>query len=667
MATEAATVFHPTAPALADARSEQALVGWLYGVTAVAVVGLMGLAGLALRLSQADILQLSPGWFYRLMTLHGAGMLTGTLVAMMGALWYVLRPTVPLRVERMLTAWGAIAAGAALVILSTLAGGFATGWTFLYPLPFLSVGAWDEWATVLFLAGLLLVGVGFLLFCVDVLAAVVAKYVRLSRALGIAYLRGRDDDPPPPAVIAGTVVAIDGLLALTVGTTIVVAELGRTFDSGVTLDALWAKNLTYFFGHSLANLIIYLAAGAIYVLLPRYAGRPWPTTKPIVVGWLATLLFVATAYSHHLYMDFVQPNWAGYVSLGASVAASIPVAVVTAYTGLMLVWGSSYRWTLASTLLYLGFLGWLIGGVGAVIDSLIPLNFRFHNTLWVVAHFHTYMLMGVVVWAVAFVAFLVERSGGRTASQARTWLGVGAMVVGGFGLVAMWYVSGALGLPRRYAVQPVGTEGYSVAGAVFALVFAAGFLLVVLELGLLARRAYRARLTGAGAADEEAELPEPADPGPGDVPLATLPQVVVALGLGAVALVALIPPINDAVADEVRWHHVQHALVFVVGVLLGLVLGSAPDAARRVGAHLPGVSLGLVVLAPAVLMLLMVPGVYGDLEDDGALHLAYHLAVIALGVLTGLGAARLGRVTGRIVALLAVAMPLLYAAGVTGG
>jgi hypothetical protein len=131
--------------------------------------------------------------------------------------------------------------------------------------------------------------------------------------------------------------------------------------------------------------------------------------------------------------------------------------------------------------------------------------------------------------------------------------------------------------------------------------------------------------------------------------------------------VSLIPPINDAVADEVRWHHVQHALVFVVGVLFGLVLGSAPDAARRVGAHLPGVALGLVVLAPAVLMLLMVPGVYADLEDDGVLHLVYHLAVIALGVLAGLGAARLGRVTGRVVALLAVAMPLLYAAGVTGG
>jgi cytochrome c oxidase subunit 1 len=661
-------VSHPAAPAIAGARAEQARVGWLYGATAVAVIGLMGLAGLALRLSQADVLHLSPSWFYRLMTLHGAGMLTGTLVAMMGALWYVLRPTLALRFERMLAAWGAIAGGVVLVLLATLAGGFATGWTFLYPLPFLPVGAWGEWSTVLFLAGFLLVGVGFLVFCVDLLGAALARYGSVSRALGISYLRGKDDDPPSPPAIAGTVVAIDGLLALTVGTTIVVAELGRAFDSGATLDALWAKNLTYFFGHSVANLIIYLAAGAVYVLVPRYAGRPWPTTKPIVVGWLATLLFVATAYSHHLYMDFVQPQWAGYISLGASVSASIPVAVVTAYTGLMLIWGSQYRWTLASTLLYLGFLGWLIGGVGAVIDSLIPLNFRLHNTLWVPAHFHTYMLMCVVVWALAFVAFLVERTAGRSGAPWRAWLGIGAMVVGGFGLVAMWYVSGALGLPRRYAVQPAGTEGYSLAGAVFGLVFAAGFLVVLADLASLARRAFGQQgAVAAGDGDEDdGELPHAVEPDADDVPLRSLPQVVAATAVAVLALISLLPSVNDAIGDDVRWHHIQHAVAFSVGALLGLVLGSAPQTARRVGAHLPGVALTLVVVAPALLMLFMVPAVYQDLEDDGALHLLYHVAVIALGVLAGLGAARLGRLTGRLVALLAIAMPLLYAAGVTG-
>ena len=54
-----------------------------------------------------------------------------------------------------------------------------------------------------------------------------ARYGGLQRALGITFLRGRDDSPPPPQVIAAAVVALEGLLASAVGTTILVALLGR--------------------------------------------------------------------------------------------------------------------------------------------------------------------------------------------------------------------------------------------------------------------------------------------------------------------------------------------------------------------------------------------------------------------------------------------------------
>ena len=46
-----------------------------------------------------------------------------------------------------------------------------------------------------------------------------------------------------------------------------------------------------------------------------------------------------------------------YISSLSSFTAALPVAVVTIFTGLMLVWGSEYRWTLTSRLLYLGFAG----------------------------------------------------------------------------------------------------------------------------------------------------------------------------------------------------------------------------------------------------------------------------------------------------------------------
>lgn len=245
MEARAATVIHPRAVELvSEPRATERRVAWLFAGTGIAVFAVMGLAGLTMRLTQADVLGISPAWFYRLMTVHGAGMLTGALLAMMGALWLVLRSTVPLSAPRMLWSFASILVGVVGVVIAIVVGGFATGWTFLSPLPFLSAGQWSTWATAVFLVGLVLVGTGFFIFCVDVLVKVTAAYGGLQRALGIRFLRGQDDSPPPPQVLAATVVAVEGLLASAVGTTVLLALIGRTIDSGSELDALWAKNLT---------------------------------------------------------------------------------------------------------------------------------------------------------------------------------------------------------------------------------------------------------------------------------------------------------------------------------------------------------------------------------------------------------------------------------------
>ena len=662
-----AAVTHPEGAALYPEPGQQSrTVGWLFAGTGLALFAAMGLLGLAMRLTQADVLGISAAWFYRLMTLHGAGMLSGALLAMMGGLWFVLRPSVRLGFGRMLTAYAAILAGVVAVLIAVLVGGFATGWTFLSPLPFDSAGQWSTWATATFLGGLALVGVGFFIYCIDLLSSITATFGGIGRSLGIPFLRGREDEAPPPQVIAATAVTAQGMLASAVGTTILLALLGRTISSSTAIDALWAKNLTFFFGHSIANLIIYLAAGMIYVLLPRYAGRPWKTTKPLVVGWLATLLLVTIAYSHHLYMDFVQPEAAQVISAAASSAAALPVAVVTIYTGLMLVWGSRYRWTLASLLIYLGFAGWAIGGAGAVLDSIIPINLRFHNTLWVPAHFHTYLMMGVVLWMFAFLTHLLERAAGRVASRAVTIFAPAAMLLGGYGLVGVWYVSGALGIPRRYAVHLPGTDGYSIVASVFVVVFALGFLALLVEFATLGRDALRRRGTAAGEATPAIAGGAPDPPTTFRPPLGPV-GVTVAVAVAVASIFVFLPPIEEASEVTDQYHHLAHAVQFLMGAALGLALLSTPSLFERLTPRWSSVGLAVVIVAPAAMLLAMIPDIYNSLEAHPLAHALYHGTLVGLGFLTGMGAALLGRAPGRILVVLSVGMALMYAAGVSGG
>jgi cytochrome c oxidase subunit I len=644
-------------------------IGLLFGLTGIAVFALMGVAGLAMRESQAGVVTLPPRWFYRLLTLHGIGMLTASMAAMMGASWYALAPLLPLSYARMRAAYLAIVAGVGCVLVAVLWGGFAPAWTFLYPLPFSSAGEWSARGAAGFFVGVTLVGVGFGVFCADILMAVEREYGGLPRALGWRFLAGRDDPPPPPSVIGATVIALNGLLSGAVGLVIVLAELDKAIDSSMQVNPLWAKNLTYFFGHMFANMIIYLAAVAVYVLVPRYCGREWKTTRALAIGWTGTLVFLVGAYSHHLYMDFVQPRWAEYVSEGVSYAAALPVAVITIYTGVMLIWGSRYRWTLSSSLLYLGFAGWGIGGVGAVIDSLIPFNFRLHNTVWVVAHFHTYLLMGVVMWMLAVAAHLLERRAERTPPAAATWTALGLMVTGGYGLTATWFVAGALGVPRRYAVQPAGTDHYSLVGALFAVVFAVGFLVLVGEFIWLALWPAR------WSADSRPWYDPPApwaradhvslrhrNPAPRTRLVTDRSHYTAVAALAVICAGAFLPAVGGYAETSVRAHHLAHAAMFALGCMLGLLIGStslfqAEDIPPRGGA------LAVALLAPAAMLVMMTPSSYGRLEPHPALHAAYHLGVVALGLISGIAVSRLGRLAGYTLLVLAVSMGVLFAAG----
>jgi hypothetical protein len=325
---------------------------------------------------------------------------------------------------------------------------------------------------------------------------------------------------------------------------------------------------------------------------------------------------------------------------------------------MMLVWGSRYRWTLASTLLYLGFAGWAIGGVGAVLDSLIPVNFSLHNTLWVPAHFHTYLLTGVMFWAMAFVAHLAERAAGRPAPRAAAIAAPVLLVAGGYTFVGSFYAAGALGVPRRYAVHPPGTQAYDVVGAVGAITVLLGFLVfaaAVVKLLLEARAAPGEPPAPARAASPRFALVPPVRTDPGFAAVA---------GLAVVCAISLLPGAGDLAERSVAAHHLVHTGQFLLGGLVALGIASRRALLHPVPAGAPWWALVTVVAAPVVMLLVMTPGIYEPLEDRDALHLIYHWGIIALGIATGWASVRFGRIAGLAVFVLSAAMGALFAGGV---
>lgn len=452
------------------------------------------LLGAFMRTVQANLWPtLLPEWFYAVMTLHGLGMVGTWFVGAMAAVSYVLTQYV--RPSRVIS-WAALGAtllGVLMLLATTLIGRFGVGWYFLYPLPFYSGGYWPPWATWTFLFALTILGVGWTIWAVDLLRAIAQRY-SLRAALAWHYIRGKTEPEIPPAVLITTVSLISALSGFLAAVVILVLSFLEWAGTGFTNDALLMKNLIFFFGHVLVNITMYLGVVLIYDVLPQYSERPWKTNRLVAISWNTVLFLVLFAYFHHLYMDFVQPKWMQVFGQVASYFISVPAAVVTIFSTLLLVYGASMQWTLSSLLMYLGVMGWAIGGVAAVIDSTIAVNLRFHNTLWVPAHFHTYYLMGVVLMLLGFAAHFGREVSGRPENGRLAKLIAALFVIGGYGFLSMFYLGGAHSVPRRYAVYPqevIQGVDYARIALGFIAVLLLGVLLYLWETGRRCALAFR--------------------------------------------------------------------------------------------------------------------------------------------------------------------------------
>ena len=444
------------------------------------VLLLMMLLGLALRLAQAEWLAMPPDLFYEMMTAHGVGMVGIAGLAGAGIMWHFLSQHVRLNRGILITNLVVFLAGVVMILAAVFLGGFGGAWTFLYPLPATSGGVWEPEAAALYLGGLLVVGVGFLLFYLDAGRAIIAEYGGLGAALGWPVLIGsRRARLPEPAVVASTMVVIVNMLGLVSGAAVLAVSLINLAAPSFAADPLLAKNMTYFFGHVFINATIYMTVIAVYEILPGHAGREWRASKPFLWAWTASTILVLTAFPHHLLMDFVMPRWALVVGQIASYAAGLPVLVVTAYGALTLVYRSGIRWDAASSLLFLSMFGWAAGIVPAIIDATIRVNLVMHNTMWVPGHFHFYLLLGMAAMVFGFMYHLGHDRQARTDMLDR--LAVWLFAAGGLGFALVFLYSGKEGVPRRWAVHLPEWVGYDRLASLFGCGVTAAVLVFVLR------------------------------------------------------------------------------------------------------------------------------------------------------------------------------------------
>lgn len=522
-----------------------------YVGASTAILAASGLLGVVLRWSQAvPQARVGDNFWYALMTAHGLGAFVGWAgFAVMGLSWWILAgagfPVRGFGLAMARVTWWLMVLGVAGVIVTTIFMGFGASWVFLYPLPFYGSGNWSDWATGLFSFSVLLAGLAIVTWCFGILHTVTNREAlhsvssSVAKRLGISFGWGflmpktfaTDRKPVPYPVIPLAVIGLDMIIATLPLAGLLVWQIFQSMGIVGDANVLLAKNILWWFGHPVVYLLLFPAVAAYYWLIPRYAGRDLVAGHVIAVAWTVAVIANVFVWAHHLYLDYPSgtPQAQINTAMQPITFALVLPSALSLYSLAFTIYRSRFRWTPASTALFLGLVGWLLAGLSGVVNATIALDVAVHNTLWIVGHFHHMAMLniGLVVFGATY-ALLPELSGKALYSERLAWIHVWTTFGAGTAFFGLWLVQGLDGAPRRWAVLPSQYDTLTRVSLGFVVLLAAAqalFFWNVLQ-----------TLRGkAGVATfDERGIPEPAPPRDWTVPAAEGALVLTALSLAFV-------------------------------------------------------------------------------------------------------------------------------------
>jgi cytochrome c oxidase subunit 1 len=259
------------------------------------------------------------------------------------------------------------------------------------------------------------------------------------------------------------------------------------FDPARGGDPVLYQHLFWFYSHPAVYIMILPAMGVISEVVPTFSHRNPASYKAIAYSTLGIAFVGFGTWGHHMFVagiSLFDAGAFGVLSMLVAIFSAIKVFtwVLTMRRGSVVV-----RTPLVYFFAFL-FL-FVFGGMTGVAVATQSLDVHWHDTYFVVAHFHFVMVGGTLTAWLAALHYWFPKITGRMYPE--RWGIVGATLVfaGFFMTFFPQFLLGNGGMPRRYfdyapVYQPlnvISTVGAWILGA--AMIMTLGYLLVALFAG----------------------------------------------------------------------------------------------------------------------------------------------------------------------------------------
>ncbi|MBK8068964.1 MAG: cytochrome c oxidase subunit I [Rhodanobacteraceae bacterium] len=485
-------------------------IGTLYLVFSLVMFFIGGAMALVIRaeLFQPGMQLVEPDFFNSMTTMHALVMIFGAVMpAFVGlANWMVPMmigaPDMALPRMNNWSFW--IMPFAFMLLLSTLfmeGGGPAGGWT-LYP-P-LSLQGGNNVAFVIFAVHMM--GISSIMGAINIIATILNM-----RAPGMDLLK-------MPVFVwtwlitAFLLIAVMPVLAGSVTMLLTDKYFGTSFfNAAGGGDPVMFQHIFWFFGHPEVYIMILPAFGVASEIIPTFARKPLFGYQAMVYATASIAFLSFIVWAHHMF-TVGMPLGGKIFFMYATMLIAIPTGVKV-FNWVATMWRGSM--TFETPMLFaIGFvILFTIGGFSGLMLAIVPADFQYHDTYFVVAHFHYVLVTGAIFSIIAAVYYWLPKWTGRmyneTLGKAHFWLSTITVNI----LFFPQHFLGLAGMPRRIPDYNVAFADFNMISSIGGFAFGLTQLLfawIVIDTCLLKRGQKASGGVWEGAKGLEWTLPSPA-------------------------------------------------------------------------------------------------------------------------------------------------------------
>ncbi|MFD1007862.1 MULTISPECIES: cytochrome c oxidase subunit I [Oceanisphaera] len=429
-------------------------IGTMYLLFSLCMFFVGGFMAMLIRaeLFQPGLQLVEPNFFNQMTTMHGLIMIFGAVMPSFVGLanWMIpLMIGAPDMALPRMNNWSFwILPFAFLLLLSSLfmpGGGPNFGWTFYAPLS----TTYSPDSTALFVFAIHIMGISSIMGAINVIVTIWNL-----RAPGMTWMR-------LPMfcwtwlITAFLLIAVMPVLAGAVTMVLTDKYFGTSFfDAAGGGDPVMFQHIFWFFGHPEVYIMILPSFGIISAIVPTFSRKPLfgYTSMVFAVVSIAGLSFLV--WAHHMF-TVGMPVAAELFFMYCTMLISVPTGVKI-FNWVATMWRGSLSFEVPMLFAIAFIVLFSIGGFSGVMLAIIPADFQYHDTYFVVAHFHYVLVTGAVLSVFAAVYYWLPKWTGHMFDERlgkwHFWCSVISVNV----LFFPMHFLGLAGMPRRipdYSLQ----------------------------------------------------------------------------------------------------------------------------------------------------------------------------------------------------------------------